>query len=45
MEQQVLYREMVELIDYWKIEGVSEDEKSIWRTAASRFRLPYWDWA
>ena len=34
---------MLELIDSWK--DISDEERSIWSTAACQFRLPYWDWA
>src|ERR1700744_4602568 len=30
------------LITSWNLSG---PEKDIWTTAASQFRLPYWDWA
>ena len=42
VQQQVLYESMLDLIKEWHI---SEEEKLKWLDAASRFRLPYWDWA
>ena len=33
---------MLELVSSWPISG---QEKAIWLAAASKFRLPYWDWA
>ena len=32
---------MLDLIQDWPI---SDQEKATWHTAASQFRLPYWDW-
>ncbi|KAI4209158.1 MAG: hypothetical protein LQ351_007874 [Letrouitia transgressa] len=40
--EQILYDNMV---DFIKGLNVSEGEKELWSTAASQFRLPYWDWA
>lgn len=38
---------MNEIIDCWVKKGELNDptEENIWRSAASQFRLPYWDWA
>lgn len=38
---------MEKLIKDWVEDGQLSDrkEEEIWRTAASKFRLPYWDWA
>ena len=32
---------MLELIKTWPIK---DEEKALWRAAADKFRLPYWDW-
>ncbi|OCL09390.1 Di-copper centre-containing protein [Glonium stellatum] len=40
--EQVLYSIMGDIITSWNLSGA---EEKTWRTAASQFRLPYWDWA
>ena len=44
--QQCIWDNMKEVIQHWVTQhGLPEEDAEIWRAAANKWRLPYWDWA